>query len=65
MLYLGIIGESERARPGVMKYEYILFLYTDVSKKLNLTLILKIFISDAHIDDNFWEKNLCHSGLSG
>ena len=39
-------------------------------------LILKIFISDGHIDDNFWEKNLkwernlfpspeaCHSGLS-
>ena len=24
-------------------------------------LILKIFISDGHIDDNFWEKNLCHS----
>ena len=25
------------------------------------TLILKIFISDGHLDDNFWEKNLCHS----
>ena len=28
---------------------------------LYLTLIMKIFISDGHIDDNFWEKNLCHS----
>ena len=28
----------------------------------NLTLILQIFISDGHIIDNFWEKNLCHSG---
>ena len=25
------------------------------------TLILKMFISDGHIDDNFLEKNLCHS----
>ena len=28
---------------------------------LYFTLILKIFISDGRIDDNFLEKNLCHS----
>ena len=26
-----------------------------------VTVVLKIFISDGHIDDNFLEKNLCHS----
>ena len=28
---------------------------------LYLTLLLKIFIPDGHIDDKFLEKNLCHS----
>ena len=25
------------------------------------TVVLNIFISDGHIDDNFGEKNVCHS----
>ena len=43
----------------------LVWIYLHISSHLvlglDMTLILKIFISDGHIDDNFLEKNLCHS----
>ena len=45
----------------VFQFGFTYILTSHLVLGLYFTLILKIFISDGHIDDNFLDKNLCHS----
>ena len=45
----------------VFSFGFTYILTSHLVLGLYLTLILIIFISDGDVDDNFLEKNLCHS----